>query len=166
MHILRIGKSHYHMHMVLEFPSELVSLFMKTDLLTKSGRSVLVQYVLTSMLIYLLLALDLPAGTLQAIDKIRRGFFMEGQKRCKGRALSNCMAQGHSTTWVRRSWNLWSPELGMGPAAKVDVAPKDWTWKTMGLFCCCYYFRSGEWQKHLFLDWQMAWWQEYTTILP
>ena len=70
----------------------------KADLLTKSGRSVLVQYVLTSMLIYLLLALDLPAGTLQAIDKIRRGFFMEGQKRCKGRALSNCMAQGHSTT--------------------------------------------------------------------
>jgi len=70
--------------MVLEFPSKLVSLIMKTDLLTKSGRSVLVQYVLTSMLIYLLLALDLPAGTLQAIDKIRRGFLCKGRKDARG----------------------------------------------------------------------------------
>ena len=56
----------------------------KADLLTKSGRSVLVQYVLTSMLIYLLLALDLPAGTLQAIDKIRRGFLWKGRKDVRG----------------------------------------------------------------------------------
>jgi len=56
----------------------------KADLLTKSGRSVLVQYVLTSMLIYLLLALDLPAGTLQAIDKIRRGFLWKGRKDARG----------------------------------------------------------------------------------
>ena len=32
----------------------------KADLLTKAGRCILVQYVLTSMMIYLLLALDLP----------------------------------------------------------------------------------------------------------
>jgi len=46
----------------------------KTDLLTKAGRSILVQFVLTSMVIYLLLAQDLPTKALEAIDKIRRGF--------------------------------------------------------------------------------------------
>ena len=52
----------------------------KADLLTKADRSVLVQYVLTSMLIYLVLVLDLPTGTLQTIDKIRRGFLWRGRK--------------------------------------------------------------------------------------
>ena len=56
----------------------------KADLLTKAGRSVLVQYVLTSMLIYLVLVLDLPTGTLQAIDKIRRGFLWRGRKDTRG----------------------------------------------------------------------------------
>jgi len=56
----------------------------KADLLTKAGRSVLVQYVLTSMLIYLVLALDLPIGTLQAVDKIRRGFLWKGRKDTRG----------------------------------------------------------------------------------
>ena len=56
----------------------------KADLLTKAGRSVLVQYVLTSMLIYLVLALDLPIVTLQAIDKIRRGFLWKGRKDTRG----------------------------------------------------------------------------------
>ena len=56
----------------------------KADLLTKAGRSVLVQYVLTSMLIYLVLALDLPVGTLQGIDKIRRGFLWKGRKDTRG----------------------------------------------------------------------------------
>jgi len=36
------------------------------------------------MLIYLVLALDLPTGTLQAIDKIRRGFLWRGRKDTRG----------------------------------------------------------------------------------
>jgi len=56
----------------------------KADLLTKAGRNVLVQSVLTSMLIYLLLALDLPAKALEAIDKIRRGFLWKGRKDVRG----------------------------------------------------------------------------------
>ena len=56
----------------------------KTDLLTKAGRNILVQSVLTSMLIYLLLALDLPAKALEAIDKIRRGFLWKGRKDVRG----------------------------------------------------------------------------------
>jgi len=63
----------------------------KADLLTKAGRSVLVQYVLTSMLIYLVLALDLPIGTLQAIDKIRRGFLWKGRKDTRG---GHCLMLG------------------------------------------------------------------------
>ena len=40
----------------------------KADLLTKAGRLILVQYVLTSMLIYILLAVELPPCALKAID--------------------------------------------------------------------------------------------------
>ena len=56
----------------------------KADLLTKAGRNILVQSVLTSMLIYLLLALDLPAKALEAIDKIRRSFLWKGRKDVRG----------------------------------------------------------------------------------
>ena len=56
----------------------------KADLLTKAGRCVLVQSVLTSMVIYLLLAQDLPVKALEAIDKIRRGFLRKGRKDVKG----------------------------------------------------------------------------------
>ena len=56
----------------------------KADLLTKAGRVILVQYVLTSMLIYILLALELPPSVLKAIDKIRRAFLWKGRKDVKG----------------------------------------------------------------------------------
>ena len=36
------------------------------------------------MVVYLLLALDLPSGPLQAIDKIRRGFLWKGRKDVRG----------------------------------------------------------------------------------
>jgi hypothetical protein len=56
----------------------------KADLLTKPGRKILVQYVLTSMMIYLAMALDLPAWAHKSIDKFCRGFFWRGQKEAKG----------------------------------------------------------------------------------
>ena len=53
-------------------------------MLTKAGRLILVQYVLTSMLIYILLAVELPPCALKAIDKIRRGFLWKGRKDARG----------------------------------------------------------------------------------
>ena len=38
----------------------------KTDFLTRAGRCILVQFVLTSMLVYLLLAVDIPAQALKS----------------------------------------------------------------------------------------------------
>jgi hypothetical protein len=65
----------------------------KADLLTKAGRSVLVQSVLTGMLIYSAMAVDLPSATLKDIDKIRRGFLRRGRKNAMG---------GHcAVTWGR-----------------------------------------------------------------
>jgi len=56
----------------------------KADLLTRAGRKVLVQSVLTSMLVYLVMAMDLPPWALKAIDKIQRGFLWKGRKDVKG----------------------------------------------------------------------------------
>jgi len=56
----------------------------KADLITKAGRRILVQFVLTSMLIYLAMTLDLPPWALKAIDKVRRGFLWKGRKDVKG----------------------------------------------------------------------------------
>ena len=56
----------------------------KADLLTRAGRKVLVQFVLTSMLVYLVMAMDLPPWALKAIDKIRRGFLWKGRKDVNG----------------------------------------------------------------------------------
>lgn len=52
--------------------------------MTKAGRKVHVQYVLTGMVIYLAMVVDLPAWALKAIDKIRRGFFWRSRRDAKG----------------------------------------------------------------------------------
>jgi len=56
----------------------------KADLMTRAGRRVQVQVVLTGMLIYLVMASDLPAWAIKEIDKIRRGFLWRGRKDVKG----------------------------------------------------------------------------------
>jgi hypothetical protein len=59
-----------------------------------------VQVVLTSMLVYLVMAMDLPSWALKQLTKLER-FSMKRKERCKGRALFGGLEQGHSanSTW-------------------------------------------------------------------
>jgi len=56
----------------------------KADLMTRAGRVIQVQYVLTGILIYVAMATDLPPWAFKAIDKIRRAFLWRGRKEAKG----------------------------------------------------------------------------------
>ena len=56
----------------------------KAEPMTKAGRMVQVQFVLTGMLIYMLMAVDFPSWAIKAVDKIRRGFLWRGRKDAQG----------------------------------------------------------------------------------
>jgi hypothetical protein len=56
----------------------------KADLMTRARRKVQVQYVMTGMVIYLAMAVDLPPRALKDIDKIRKGFLWRGRKEVRG----------------------------------------------------------------------------------
>jgi hypothetical protein len=71
---------------------------LKADLLTRVGRKVHVQFVLTSMLIYLAMALDFPQWPHKALDKIRQKYFWRGHKEEKGEhCLVACDTVCHPT---------------------------------------------------------------------
>ena len=60
----------------------------KADLMTRAGRAIQVQYVLTGILVYVAMATELPPWALKAIDKIRRAFLWRGRKEAKGGTVS------------------------------------------------------------------------------
>ncbi|KAM0917393.1 hypothetical protein ACQ4PT_009542 [Festuca glaucescens] len=67
--------------------------FWKARLLSKEGRAAYVQAVMTSSVIYQLIALDLEPWVLQLIDKLRRGFLWVGQEEARG---GSCLVAWHS----------------------------------------------------------------------
>jgi hypothetical protein len=56
----------------------------KADLLTRAGRKVHMQFVPTSMIIYLAMTLTFPQWAHKAIDKIRQSYFCGDHKEAKG----------------------------------------------------------------------------------
>jgi hypothetical protein len=56
----------------------------KAPLLNRAGRLVVVKAVLTTTLIHLMTALDLPRWMIRSIDKLRRGFPWKGQVQARG----------------------------------------------------------------------------------
>jgi hypothetical protein len=56
----------------------------KADLMTRARRKVQVQYVMTGMIIYLAMVVDLHPRVLKDIDKIRKGFLWRGKKEVRG----------------------------------------------------------------------------------
>ncbi|WVZ97773.1 hypothetical protein U9M48_043286 [Paspalum notatum var. saurae] len=56
----------------------------KAELMTRAGRAIQFQFVLTPMTIYFSMAMDLPQWAIKSIDKIRRGFLWRERKDAKG----------------------------------------------------------------------------------
>lgn len=53
-------------------------------LLNTPGRTILVNSVLSSLPIYLMCAIELPAGSIDNMDKRRRAFLWTGNDKCNG----------------------------------------------------------------------------------
>jgi hypothetical protein len=93
----------------------------KADLLTKPGRKVLVQYVFTSMIIYLTMAVDIPAWGWKAVDKFQRSFFWRGREDAKG---------GHcQVAWATVCRPMKLGELGISSLKELGWALRmRWLW--------------------------------------
>jgi hypothetical protein len=89
--------------------------------MTHAGRVVQVQHVLTAMLVYLAMTIELPTWAIKAIDKIRSGFFLEGKK---WRTLSYCMAQSLPVSGAWRVGDFRSKILSSCPKNKMAMAEK------------------------------------------
>jgi hypothetical protein len=78
----------------------------KVDLMTTTGRRIQVLHVLTSMTIYVAMAVDIPQWVLDAIDKIRRGFLWRGRKEVRCVDLYNWVCHGERCVDLY-SWVDW-----------------------------------------------------------
>ncbi|XP_071681411.1 uncharacterized protein [Lolium perenne] len=58
--------------------------FWKARLMTREGRLVYIQAVMTASVVYHLLALDMDPWFIKAVDKLRRGFFWAGREDARG----------------------------------------------------------------------------------
>ena len=87
--------------------------YWKADLLSRAGRRILVQHVLTGMTTYTAMAIDFPKWALEAIDKIRKGFLWRGRKEAKG---------GHCTV----AWKKVCRPLDMGGLGISSLTELGW----------------------------------------
>jgi hypothetical protein len=108
----------------------------KADLMTRAGRVVQVQYVLTAMLIYLAMPIDLPPWAIKAIDKIRRGFVWRGRKEANG---GHCLI-----AWPKVCRAKELGELGISDLKSLSITLRvRWPWlkksepNKLGQVCHC-----------------------------
>ena len=89
--------------------------------LPKSGRLLLVMAVLSSMPIHAMLAMELPAKIIKAINKILRGFLWCGKAEAKG---GNC-----SVAWPTVCAPKWAGGLGIPDLKWMNIAMQArWPW--------------------------------------
>jgi hypothetical protein len=82
----------------------------KANLLNQASRLVMVKTVLSSVPIYLMLALELPKRGFNAIDKKRRGFHWKGQGDANG---GNCLVSWEAVQQPLKYGGLGILNLGM-----------------------------------------------------
>jgi hypothetical protein len=102
----------------------------KAYLLTKPGRRILVQFVMTGMLIYLAMAINLPAWGQKAVGKLQRGFLWRGCKEAK-EDIVWCMEQGMQTDGAQWPWNLELKRAQVGTKDEMAMVGQDRPYPTM-----------------------------------
>jgi len=116
------------------------------------------------MMIYLLLALDLPPQALKAIDKIRRGFIWKGRKDVRGghcliawpKVTRPCFLGGLGIShfqflgWALRMRWLWLQKTE--PEKAWAFLPFKAQPQVKAFLRCCSGYSSEKWQEHSFLD--------------
>jgi mannosylglycoprotein endo-beta-mannosidase len=95
--------------------------FWKAKLLTKDGRVAFVQAVMTASVIYHLMALDVDASFLKAVDRLRRGFLWAGKHDARGGACR--------VAWQQVCQPKWIGGLGFHDLHKLNAALRArWLW--------------------------------------
>jgi hypothetical protein len=82
----------------------------RADLMTRAGRAVHVQFVITATAIYQDMALDLPPWFIKAVDKIRCGYLWKGRLDAKG---GHCLVAWPKVTRAKELGGLGIADLQM-----------------------------------------------------